>query len=102
MGALDQAPRISVVEVRLFERDVTFRMPFRFGVITATGGPQVYARVRVSAEDGREAWGMAAEMRSLAKTCGPPVTVMTPNRNGMRKLTSRSNRPTSLTLIRGA
>lgn len=62
MVGVDQAPRISVKEVRLFERDVTFRMPFRFGVITATGGPQVYARVRVSAEDGREAWGMAAEM----------------------------------------
>ncbi len=62
MGALDQAPRIRVAEVRLFERDVTFRMPFRFGVITATGGPQVFARLRVRAEDGAEAWGVAAEM----------------------------------------
>ena len=62
MGALDQAPRISVAEVRLFERDVTFRLPFRFGVITATGGPQAFARLRIRAEDGREAWGMAAEM----------------------------------------
>ncbi len=62
MGALDQAPRISVKEVRLFERDVAFRMPFRFGVITVTGGPQVFARLRIRAEDGAEAWGMAAEM----------------------------------------
>ena len=45
MGALDQAPWISVVEVRLFEREVTFRMPFRFGVITATGGPQSFAAI---------------------------------------------------------
>ncbi len=45
MGALDQAPRIIVAAVRLFEREVTFHMPFRFGVITATGGQQAFAAI---------------------------------------------------------
>jgi hypothetical protein len=55
-------PRITVREVRLSEREVRLRMPFRFGVVTLTESPQIFARVRVALEDGREAWGMAAEM----------------------------------------
>ena len=55
-------PRIRVREVRLSERDVRFRMPFRFGVVTLTESPQVFAHVRIALTDGREAWGMAAEM----------------------------------------
>ena len=56
------SPRLTVREVRLFEREVRFRLPFRFGIVTLTGSPQAYVRVRVAAEDGREGWGMAAEM----------------------------------------
>jgi enolase-like protein len=56
------APRVTVREVRLLERDVRFRLPFRFGIVTLTESPQAYVRVRVASEDGREAWGMAAEM----------------------------------------
>jgi enolase-like protein len=37
-------------------------MPFRFGVVTLTESPQAFVRVRVAGEDGRDAWGMAAEM----------------------------------------
>ena len=56
------APRIAVREVRLSERDVRLRMPFRFGVVTLTESPQAFAHVRVALPDGREGWGMAAEM----------------------------------------
>ena len=56
------APRLRVREIRLLERDVRFRMPFRFGVVTLTGAPEAFVRVRVALEDGREGWGMAAEM----------------------------------------
>jgi hypothetical protein len=37
-------------------------MPFRFGVVTLTESPQAFVRVRIALEDGREAWGAAAEM----------------------------------------
>ena len=56
------SPRVRVREVRLFERDVRLRLPFRFGVVTLTESPQAYVRARVALEDGREAWGIAAEM----------------------------------------
>ncbi len=56
------ASRLSVAEVRLYERDVRFRMPFRFGIATLTESPQAFARVRIRLADGREGWGMAAEM----------------------------------------
>jgi len=56
------APRLSVVDVPLYERDVRLRMPFRFGVVTLTESPQAFARARIRLADGREGWGMAAEM----------------------------------------
>ena len=54
--------QLSVREVQLFERDVTLRMPFRFGVTTLRESPQAFARVRIQLSDGREGWGLAAEM----------------------------------------
>jgi len=54
--------QLSVKEVQLFERDVTLRMPFRFGVTTLRESPQAFARVRIQLADGREGWGLAAEM----------------------------------------
>jgi hypothetical protein len=56
------APRLRVREVRLYERDVRLRLPFRFGVVTLTHAPQAFVRLRLAHEDGREAWGAAAEM----------------------------------------
>ena len=54
--------RLSVTVVEAYERDVRLRMPFRFGVITLREAPQAFVRVRVRLPDGREGWGMAAEM----------------------------------------
>ena len=62
MTRTNAAPKLSVEEVRLYERDQTLRMPFRFGVATMTESPQAYAHVRVRLEDGREGWGVAGEM----------------------------------------
>ena len=59
---VSDAPRLKVLDVRFYERPVTLRLPFRFGVITLREAPQAFARVLVQGEDGREAWGVAAEM----------------------------------------
>ncbi|MBT3701084.1 MAG: mandelate racemase [Alphaproteobacteria bacterium] len=56
------APLIKVEEVELYERDVVLRLPFRFGVVTLREAPQAFARIRVSLEDGRSEWGVAAEV----------------------------------------
>ena len=61
-GAVAAAPRFAVTGIELFERDVRLRMPFRFGVVTLTEAPQVFARVRIRLSDGSEAEGMAAEL----------------------------------------
>lgn len=58
----EAAPRIKVREVRLYERPVRLRIPFRFGVATLREAPQAFVRVRVARPDGTEAWGMAAEL----------------------------------------
>lgn len=55
-------PRLRVMEIQLFERDVTLRLPFRFGVITLTQAPQAFVRCRIQLDDGREGWGLSAEM----------------------------------------
>jgi hypothetical protein len=55
-------PRFRVAAIELLERDVKLRMPFRFGAATLTGSPQAFARARIRLEDGREAWGAAAEL----------------------------------------
>ena len=56
------APQLIVREVRLYERDVHLRMPFRFGVVTLTQAPQCFVRVRIEFADGRSQWGAAAEL----------------------------------------
>jgi len=62
MSGAGEPVRLRVEEVQLFERDVRLRLPFRFGVVTLTRSPQAFARVRVRLDDGREGWGVAAEM----------------------------------------
>lgn len=56
------APTLEIQAIDLFERDVRLRLPFRFGVVTLTHAPQVFARVQVRLADGRSATGMAAEL----------------------------------------
>jgi len=56
------APAFTVRDVRLYERDVRLRLPFRFGVVTLTEAPQVFVRARIELPDGRSYWGAAAEM----------------------------------------
>ncbi|MGO4725551.1 MULTISPECIES: hypothetical protein [unclassified Inquilinus] len=56
------APRLRVVEARLRERPVRFRLPFRFGATTVTGAPQAFLRLVVETADGRRAEGQAAEL----------------------------------------
>ena len=54
--------KLRIREVEFYERDVKFRMPFRFGVITLTEEPQVFVRVCIELENGKDGWGMAAEV----------------------------------------
>lgn len=56
------APSFAISDIQLFERPVTLRLPFRFGVVTLTHAPQVYARLRITLPDGRSSWGAAAEL----------------------------------------
>ncbi|MGO8069296.1 mandelate racemase [Rhizobium leguminosarum] len=62
IGGSVTAPRIRVIEIDAFERDVRLRLPFRFGAATLEKAPQAFLRVRVEDEEGRTALGAAAEM----------------------------------------
>src|SRR5262249_45580782 len=55
-------PVFTVSEVRLYEREVRLRLPFRFGVVTLTEAPQVFVRARIALPDGSSQWGAAAEL----------------------------------------
>ena len=57
-----EAPRFEVHEIKLLERPVVLRLPFRFGVVTLTECPQAFVRARIEFADGRSQWGAAAEM----------------------------------------
>jgi hypothetical protein len=59
---MSDALKFFVREIDLFERPVTLRMPFRFGVVTLRESPQAFARARIELPDGRWAWGAAAEL----------------------------------------
>src|SRR5262245_41830978 len=56
------APVFKVREVRLYEREVRLRLPFRFGVVTLTQAPQAFVRGRIELPDGSSHWGAAAEL----------------------------------------
>jgi hypothetical protein len=57
-----EAPRLRILGLDLFERDVVLRLPFRFGVVTLTACPQAFVRARIAVEDGVEAVGASAEL----------------------------------------
>ncbi len=54
-------PKLTVEEITFHERAVRLRMPFRFGVKTATHGRQAIVRATVRLEDGKEGFGYSAE-----------------------------------------
>lgn len=54
--------KLRIREIELYERPVKLRLPFRFGVVTLRECPQAFVRARIESEDGRSAWGAAAEM----------------------------------------
>jgi hypothetical protein len=56
------APRFAIPAIELFEREVRFRLPFRFGVVTVMRAPQAFVRAHIRLENGKEAQGAAAEM----------------------------------------
>lgn len=55
------APRLRLIAIERREVPYRLRMPFRFGVTTATQGLQAFVRARIRLEDGTEAVGYAAE-----------------------------------------
>jgi hypothetical protein len=56
------APKLTLLAADFFERPVTLRLPFRFGVVTLTEAPQVFVRARIRLLDGREGEGVSAEL----------------------------------------
>ena len=59
---MTETPRVALRAIELFERPVSLRMPFRFGVVTLREAQQAFVRVQVALPDGRTAWGAAAEL----------------------------------------
>ncbi|MFO1158187.1 MAG: mandelate racemase [Reyranellaceae bacterium] len=53
--------KVKLEEVERYERHVTMRLAFRFGVITVTDATQAVIKVHVSLPDGRSSQGVAAE-----------------------------------------
>jgi L-alanine-DL-glutamate epimerase-like enolase superfamily enzyme len=61
-NVVKEPPAFRVREIALYERDVSLRLPFRFGVVTLTEAPQCLVRARIEYSDGRSQWGAAAEI----------------------------------------
>ncbi len=59
---MHRPPVFHIREIDLFERDVHYRMPFRFGGTTLHGCPQAFARVTIEDGAGRRASGAGAEL----------------------------------------
>jgi hypothetical protein len=53
--------KLKLEAVECFERDVTLRLPFRFGVITVREATQAVIRVTLALQGGRTSVGVAAE-----------------------------------------
>jgi len=54
-------PALTVRDIRLAERTVTFQRPFRFGSTTVTSAPQVFVHAEIKI-DGRTSFGATAEL----------------------------------------
>ncbi|HZB37317.1 MAG TPA: mandelate racemase [Beijerinckiaceae bacterium] len=58
---MTDTPRLRLVEVERYERDVRLRLPFRFGVTTVTHATQAVIRATIALPDGRSETGAGAE-----------------------------------------
>ncbi|MCA1404185.1 mandelate racemase [Ensifer sp. IC3342] len=59
---MNEAPIVRLIEADIFERQVGFRFPFRFGAARVASAPQAFVRVRIADESGHESTGWSAEM----------------------------------------
>jgi hypothetical protein len=59
---MSDAARVRLLEATFHERQVTLRLPFRFGVVTVQAAPQLFVRASIALSDGREGEGVSAEM----------------------------------------
>ncbi|MCQ8783489.1 enolase C-terminal domain-like protein [Mangrovibrevibacter kandeliae] len=57
-----RAPAIRIEAIDLFEREMTFLHPFRFGDVTVRSAPQAFVRVVISVDGAGRASGATAEM----------------------------------------
>src|SRR5450631_1473447 len=55
-------PRIAVRDIALFERQVPFAKPFRFGAVTITSAAQVFVRAEIEVEGMGRSVGASAEL----------------------------------------
>jgi hypothetical protein len=62
MGSNMSEFQFAVDEIVQYERPVTFRMPFRYGVVTLSEAPESYVRVRITTRDGKSFFGYAADL----------------------------------------
>ncbi|MEO7056557.1 MAG: mandelate racemase, partial [Caldimonas sp.] len=85
MTAPANIPRIKVLGVEAFEHPFKLRMPFRFGVVTVTESIQVFLRVHVRLDDGREGFGYAAEMLAAKWFDKNPALTDAQNQHQLRK-----------------
>src|SRR5829696_6840683 len=58
---MTDSPRLKLVNVERYERDVRLRLPFRFGVTTVTHATQAVIRATIALPEGRTETGVAAE-----------------------------------------
>ena len=54
--------KFAVDRLEFFERDVRLRLPFRFGGVTLREAPQAFVRAHITLENGKRAFGAAAEL----------------------------------------
>jgi L-alanine-DL-glutamate epimerase-like enolase superfamily enzyme len=55
-------PRVSIREISLFERQVPFLKPFRFGAVTINASAQAFVRVEIEVEGNGVSVGASAEL----------------------------------------
>ena len=55
------APKVRLLDVERYQREVALRLPFRFGVTTISHSSQAVVRVRIALADGRTQSGVASE-----------------------------------------